>query len=695
MKYISILLLFITTTVSAQWHRLLSPPAPGPNVVVTSPDLKQILAGTSDGLWQASQIDGPWTLVGFRGLNISAVGDFVFSGQGNVLFVSNGTGLYRSIDSGKSWSSVLSQNVFAITQDGINITVAISGYDTVNTFLRSSDVGQTWKTFAAAPPAAKHGFSFLQFYSAPQYSFAVSVDFKLWRLPRSGGTWQSTGYTDPEINSITSFNNTIFVGALGHVYLSTDFGASWIEPLGYGLDTTRDFINALAVNGLTMVGSTNDGLIVSTDGGRNWVHTIHATDINALSFTAGNFLMSTGSGLYASTDGLAWHFVSIPSQAFAIRDIVTSKGFVFARTGSAIYQSSDRGRSWLLDNGPTGIWNLRKSGDDVLALGQQTIWRWRPSFLDSAGPGSWDSIQTSQRIGYGGAVRIGDTIFFANGGSNIFRSDDRGQSWDRMGFPGGIYTSSMFTTDDTLFVLSNEDHWNLYVSIDRGVTWTKRKMFPEIGGTFRSFVATNGPEMALWFDGSLSEQNQTIGPRMYQSSDFGRTWTLDTVNVDALSTINHSILASAFSKGINTIHNLSNGRTITVGDSITQSIFAIAGDDSLLYLGTDGQGLWASALADLPLSVRSEHSVAQMQMELYPNPAHRTSNLSFTLAYRDDIRLDIFNALGETVFMQDLGMMEAGEKSLPIATNVLSSGVYSVRISSDTFATTAKLIVSH
>jgi photosystem II stability/assembly factor-like uncharacterized protein len=689
MKYIPILLLLIATSANAQWHRLPSPPAAGPNQVAASPDNKHVYAATSDGIWHAANIDGPWSRFSLQGQNINSVQDFLFAGQGDVFFAATDTALLRSIDTGKTWKMILHRRVTAVVQDNLNITVAATG-DTVNAVLRSSDLGQSWKTLAAAPPG---GFAFVSFFAAPNYYFAGSGQEVLWRLPRSGGSWQMTNYPDREILSSTSYQNNIFAGALGKIYISTDFGASWIEPLGYGLDTSNDFLDAIAVNGLTIVAATFDGLVVSTDGGRNWTHTLRESDINGLSFTAGNFLISTASGLYASADGFAWHFVAIPTQAFTINDIVNSNGYLFARTTFAVYQSSDRGQSWMLANGPKGIWNLRKSGDAVLALAPQTIWRWRPDLHDSTGPGSWDSIATSRSIGYGGAATIGDKFFFADGIHSIYRSGNQGMSWDNLQFPGEMYTSSMFTNADTLFVVSNEDHWNLYASTDLGMTWSKRHVFPETGGTFSSLTAAVGSQMALSFYESFGNQDQTSGPRFYHSNDFGRTWTLDSVDVSALSVIGNSILAGSNSTG--TFYNLSNGRTFRIGDSIARSFLAIASDDSLLYVGTSGQGIWMAALVQLPLAVRAEHQLATLPLELYPNPARAKSTLRFTLPQRGDIRLDIFNELGATVLTQDLGVLEAGQQKIFVTTSQLLNGVYSVRASSDTFSATGKLVVSH
>jgi hypothetical protein len=118
-------------------------------------------------------------------------------------------------------------------------------------------------------------------------------------------------------------------------------------------------------------------------------------------------------------------------------------------------------------------------------------------------------------------------------------------------------------------------------------------------------------------------------------------------------------------------------------------------DSGFAYIGTAIHGLWSAPLDQLPLSVRAEHQRASMPMEVYPNPARAKTMLHFELSERGEAHLEIFNVLGETVMLTDLGLLEAGSHDLPVGASWLLNGVYSIRISTDRSVSTSRLVLSH
>ncbi len=67
-------------------------------------------------------------------------------------------------------------------------------------------------------------------------------------------------------------------------------------------------------------------------------------------------------------------------------------------------------------------------------------------------------------------------------------------------------------------------------------------------------------------------------------------------------------------------------------------------------------------------------------MSNYPNPFNPTTNLRFNLPQNADVRLTVFNILGQKVFDQNLGHMSAGfRKQVSFDASRLSSGVYLYR----------------
>ncbi|AXJ01750.1 Por secretion system C-terminal sorting domain-containing protein [Cyclonatronum proteinivorum] len=71
----------------------------------------------------------------------------------------------------------------------------------------------------------------------------------------------------------------------------------------------------------------------------------------------------------------------------------------------------------------------------------------------------------------------------------------------------------------------------------------------------------------------------------------------------------------------------------------------------------------------------------------YPNPFNPTTNINFTLPESADIRLDVFNVLGQRVATLANGTFSAGVHTVQFDASRLSSGVYLYRLQSGSFTT--------
>ena len=221
------------------------------------------------------------------------------------------------------------------------------------------------------------------------------------------------------------------------IYKSTDGGRTWANM---GLPesghiarivthpTNRDIVY-VAVPGKLWGPSAERGLYKTTDGGRTWQRVLQGNDDTGVTEVAMD--PSDANTLYAAT-------YQRRRQAF---------GFVGGGPGSALWKSTDAGATWTkLTNGlPTGI--LGRIGISVYRRNPNVVY-----VSVEQGARYTSSVSYEQRLG------------------GIFRSDDKGATWRKMGDynPRPAYSSKL--------LVDPSDERRLYqvqysVSDDSGHTW--------------------------------------------------------------------------------------------------------------------------------------------------------------------------------------------------------------------------------
>jgi len=120
---------------------------------------------------------------------------------------------------------------------------------------------------------------------------------------------------------------------------------------------------------------------------------------------------------------------------------------------------------------------------------------------------------------------------------------------------------------------------------------------------------------------------------------------------------------------------------IRVTDYITPSATVLlrfiaedANAGSLIESSIDDLEIWDV----VPAGVDDHTSIGSLYG--YPNPSSGNYTVSFSLLKNDDIKFEIFNAIGEKVASKDAGNMYAGEHRVSFDTKELSSGIYHLKI---------------
>jgi photosystem II stability/assembly factor-like uncharacterized protein len=197
---------------------------------------------------------------------------------GNSAGGSMAAGLYRSKDSGQSWTA-LTNGLTAVgchavavhaTEDVVLAAVGIGLY-------RSTDGGESWTETTNDPG----GVYTVVFDPTQGKAWTVTSQNGIYASTDSGATWSNVTSTGlPALNTVglgplATDGAKLYLGTAGQgVYVSSDGGASFVGP-GSGIPQANpDSINALAASsarpGVVFALTNADGLYRSDDSGAAW-----------------------------------------------------------------------------------------------------------------------------------------------------------------------------------------------------------------------------------------------------------------------------------------------------------------------------------------------------------------------------------------------------------------------------------------
>ena len=202
-------------------------------------------------------------------------------------------GLYRSIDAGANWSLVsgpTSLNTVISDPSGV---IYVGGFDGRGVW-KSSD-GTTWNNFVVGDLEADggtdgFGYAVTNIVVDPsnlQTVYAGTDGGGIWKSLDGGATWtrmlNAPGYVSDHSLAIDASNTQILFAVInGQLQKSTNAGTSWsVVPTTVSAGSYPT--STLIANSTVYVGTTQNGVIRSTDGGANWSATSLTTnDIHGL-----------------------------------------------------------------------------------------------------------------------------------------------------------------------------------------------------------------------------------------------------------------------------------------------------------------------------------------------------------------------------------------------------------------------------
>jgi hypothetical protein len=250
-----------------------------------------IYAGTYyNGLYRSIDTCRTWNQVLGSSSGVYQVLSIGFDSTGGVLAGSYKAGLYRSINNGTGWSNLSNDGgldsqlpideIYSIAVSPSGTIFAVDGASSTGLLYKSSDLGVTWtrilNPYYGVLSVAVNQSGTIFTGGGAYFYYSVNNGDKF--------TWigSSTGLTKAPLILIAN-GYGVFAGTSGGgVFYSSDNGENWSAV---NTNLTSKYITALYTKGSTIIaGTMNAGIFISTDNGFSWVaKNSGLTDLNICS----------------------------------------------------------------------------------------------------------------------------------------------------------------------------------------------------------------------------------------------------------------------------------------------------------------------------------------------------------------------------------------------------------------------------
>lgn len=355
-----------------------------------------LLAGTISGIYRSNDAGETWSaLPTSRTAGLIDVESLAIDPRNsNVIYAGTWYLPYKSNDGGQSWRIIKNgiiddSDIFALNIDPHNadhiIASACSGiYET-------RDGGEKWQKVQGIPSQSRRTRAILQHPSIPGLVFAGTTE-GFWRSAKAGenNSWMVTTSRQLEINSIAVHPknpDTVYIGTNNYgVMVSTDGGKNFV-PSNNGF--SGRFVNAIMPdreNGnrvyATTINTTTGGgfFFLSNDGGSSWQPSMRNMPPRLIGYAMlqderdGNVIyLGTNLGVYRSADrGASWAPIMARKPVAPPKKRAPNRRSTVRRT---VAQSPASSRRVTTPSKPAQASTAAKLSDDIVRRAQQALER--------------------------------------------------------------------------------------------------------------------------------------------------------------------------------------------------------------------------------------------------------------------------------------------------------------------------------
>ena len=384
--------------------------------------------------------------------------------------------LYRSIDGGETWETLSDWREMGIitglfvspgfAEDGV--VLACTEQDGI---LKSSDRGRTWKAASFGLlnlSVASLGFS--PAFERDEVVFAGTDSGGLFRSRNAGRAWRESGEGLPNsavqciaVSPGFAEDGVVLAGTEDQgLYRSEDGGRTWAPVADPDSDAAGALSAQMCINSLYMapdwasggpvIAATDDGILVSLDGGATWAAASGPAYPYVLAGTSSDLLVGAyDEGVYRSSRGQVWldsnsHMAAhLPPMAVFSEQFAQDRSLVMASMEGTIVRSVDGTATW----------------ETVPADPQES-------------PGAeWGTISLLVGAGAGPSMML-----LAAAETDLAYSPDAGASWSALadGFQEPISALAFSSSADQAMLVGTAGG-HVLASLDAGASWQQRVAF--------------------------------------------------------------------------------------------------------------------------------------------------------------------------------------------------------------------------
>lgn len=378
-----------------------------------------------------------------------------------------------------------------------------------------------------------------------------------------------------------------------------------------------------------------------------------------------------GKVLYTSNAGTNWFNMSNAifgtSNVYSVHGIDPTTGLVVCNiNGGKVFKTTNRGLSWLTSfsranvtlsdiqfiNAATGFvfgnpvngrYFIIKTTNGGSSFDTVSVFRpTAPNANSQIIPNCTHLLQP----GVGGPI----LIWFGTSTGHLFYSTNTGVSWGTSIPASGISVQSITFSSTQNGLLGGDDP---FMSINGGASWLFQANYPNTGRFYS-------------FENIAGQYFYSSGPSIYRSTNNAATFTIQYTNSSKEDWRDLSFVSSPGDNSLTVING-----------------WGVTGDGVIAH--------YSEPIGIIPISTNIPEKFNLYQN--YPNPFNPVTTITFDIAEKTGIKLEVTDILGKIVKVLHQGIVSAGSYKTEFDGTSLPSGIYFYRLSSEKINITKKLML--